>query len=99
MASVSSSSSGRTLPTESSKSSVAGGLAAANPGSAVTSRSAFAASVGARLVAKGSSCRIESLVALGLKPHVERTFPLDEAARAHELGEQGRTRGKIVLIV
>jgi NADPH:quinone reductase-like Zn-dependent oxidoreductase len=42
---------------------------------------------------------MEALAALGLKPHVERTFPLEEAARAHELGEQGRTRGKIVLTV
>jgi NADPH:quinone reductase-like Zn-dependent oxidoreductase len=42
---------------------------------------------------------MEALAALGLKPHVEQTFPLEEAARAHELGEQGRTRGKIVLTV
>jgi NADPH:quinone reductase-like Zn-dependent oxidoreductase len=34
-----------------------------------------------------------------LRPHVERTFPLAEAARAHELGETGRTRGKLVLTV
>ncbi|MGW4483306.1 NADP-dependent oxidoreductase [Amycolatopsis sp. NPDC004368] len=32
-----------------------------------------------------------------LKVHVEQTFPLDEAARAHELGEAGRVTGKIVL--
>jgi NADPH:quinone reductase-like Zn-dependent oxidoreductase len=42
---------------------------------------------------------MEALAAMKLKPHVERTFPLAEAARAHELGEQGRTRGKIVLTV
>jgi NADPH:quinone reductase-like Zn-dependent oxidoreductase len=42
---------------------------------------------------------LEALASLGLKPHVERTFPLEEAARGHELGEQGRTRGKIVLTV
>jgi NADPH:quinone reductase-like Zn-dependent oxidoreductase len=42
---------------------------------------------------------LEALAALGVKPHVEATFPLEEAARAHELGEQGRTRGKIVLTV
>jgi len=48
----------------------------------------------------------EGLEALGalvengrLKVHVERTFPLAEAARAHELGEQGHTRGKLVLTV
>ena len=34
-----------------------------------------------------------------LRPHVERTFPLEEAAAAHELGEHGRTRGKLVLTV
>jgi NADPH:quinone reductase-like Zn-dependent oxidoreductase len=34
-----------------------------------------------------------------LRPHVSRTFPLEEAAGAHELGETGRTQGKIVLIV
>jgi NADPH:quinone reductase-like Zn-dependent oxidoreductase len=42
---------------------------------------------------------MEALAALGLKPHVEATFPLEEAARAHALGEQGRTRGKIILTV
>ena len=34
-----------------------------------------------------------------LRAHVERTFPLEQAAQAHELGEQGRTRGKIVLTI
>jgi NADPH:quinone reductase-like Zn-dependent oxidoreductase len=42
---------------------------------------------------------LEGLVAAGVRPHVEATFPLEDAARAHELGEQGRTRGKIVLTV
>jgi NADPH:quinone reductase-like Zn-dependent oxidoreductase len=42
---------------------------------------------------------LEGLVAAGVRPHIEATFPLEEAARAHELGEQGRTRGKIVLSV
>jgi NADPH:quinone reductase-like Zn-dependent oxidoreductase len=32
-----------------------------------------------------------------LRVHVERTFPLEEAGRAHELGETGRTTGKLVL--
>jgi NADPH:quinone reductase-like Zn-dependent oxidoreductase len=32
-----------------------------------------------------------------LRPHVEHTFPLEQAAQAHELGETGRTQGKIVL--
>jgi NADPH:quinone reductase-like Zn-dependent oxidoreductase len=42
---------------------------------------------------------LEGLVALGVRPHVEATFPLADAGAAHALGEQGRTRGKIVLTV
>jgi NADPH:quinone reductase-like Zn-dependent oxidoreductase len=42
---------------------------------------------------------LEALAMLGLRPHVEAAFPLDRAADAHRLGEQGRTRGKIVLTV
>jgi NADPH:quinone reductase-like Zn-dependent oxidoreductase len=34
-----------------------------------------------------------------LRPQVERTFPLEEAGAAHAEGEQGRTRGKLVLRV
>ena len=34
-----------------------------------------------------------------LHVHVERTFPLADAAKAHELGEHGRTQGKLVLTV
>ncbi|WP_374227421.1 zinc-binding dehydrogenase [Streptomyces sp. AC512_CC834] len=34
-----------------------------------------------------------------MRASVERTFPLAEAARAHELGERGRTTGKLVLVV
>jgi NADPH:quinone reductase-like Zn-dependent oxidoreductase len=34
-----------------------------------------------------------------LRAHVEAVFPLAEAAKAHALGETGRTTGKIVLIV
>jgi NADPH:quinone reductase-like Zn-dependent oxidoreductase len=41
---------------------------------------------------------IAELAAAGaLRPHVSHTFPLAEAARAHELGETGRTQGKLVL--
>jgi NADPH:quinone reductase-like Zn-dependent oxidoreductase len=43
---------------------------------------------------------IAGLAATGaLRPHVDRTFPLEQAARAHELGETGRTLGKLVLTV
>ena len=34
-----------------------------------------------------------------LRVHVAQTFPLEQAARAHELGETGRTQGKLVLTV
>ena len=34
-----------------------------------------------------------------LRPHVAATFPLEQAAAAHELGETGRTQGKLVLTV
>ena len=37
--------------------------------------------------------------ASSLRAHVEATFPLGDAAKAHELGETGRTTGKIVLVV
>jgi NADPH:quinone reductase-like Zn-dependent oxidoreductase len=42
---------------------------------------------------------LETLAALGVRPYVEATFPLERAGDAHRLGEQGRTRGKIVLAV
>jgi NADPH:quinone reductase-like Zn-dependent oxidoreductase len=41
---------------------------------------------------------IAELAAAGLlRPHISHTFPLADAARAHELGETGRTQGKLVL--
>jgi NADPH:quinone reductase-like Zn-dependent oxidoreductase/predicted SnoaL-like aldol condensation-catalyzing enzyme len=48
----------------------------------------------------GGMRAIAALVEAGaLRAHVEATFPLAEAAKAHALGETGRTSGKIVLIV
>ena len=45
---------------------------------------------------------LEALAALvergALRPRVAETFPLEQASRAHELGEAGRTQGKLVLI-
>lgn len=34
----------------------------------------------------------------GVRPHVAETLPLTDAAKAHELGESGQVRGKIVLV-
>lgn len=43
---------------------------------------------------------IADLVKTGsLRAHIEATFPLAEAAKAHALGETQRTTGKIVLVV
>ncbi|WP_161165344.1 NADP-dependent oxidoreductase [Streptomyces sp. SID5910] len=43
---------------------------------------------------------IAGLVESGrLRATVEKTFPLADAAQAHELGETGRTTGKLVLVV
>lgn len=43
---------------------------------------------------------LAELVAGGaLSPHVQRTFPLEQAADAHRLAETGRTQGKLVLTV
>jgi NADPH:quinone reductase-like Zn-dependent oxidoreductase len=43
---------------------------------------------------------ITALVESGrLKPVVDTVLPLSEAAKAHSVGEQGRTTGKIVLTV
>ena len=35
----------------------------------------------------------------GLRPHISATFPLEDAAAAHELLEAGHARGKIVLTI
>jgi NADPH:quinone reductase-like Zn-dependent oxidoreductase len=46
---------------------------------------------------------LETLAALvsegRLRVHVDATLPLASAAKAHELSEQGRTKGKIVLTI
>ena len=47
----------------------------------------------------GLEALAELVEASELRVHVERTFPLADAARAHELGETGRTQGKLVLTV
>ncbi|MFG1639045.1 NADP-dependent oxidoreductase [Amycolatopsis sp. NPDC049252] len=42
---------------------------------------------------------VELIEAGQLKVRVERTFPLEDVAKAHELGESGRVSGKLVLTV
>ncbi|HKN55986.1 MAG TPA: NADP-dependent oxidoreductase [Amycolatopsis sp.] len=42
---------------------------------------------------------VELIEAGKLRVHVEQTFPLEEVAKAHELGETGRVTGKLVLTV
>ncbi|WP_284746914.1 NADP-dependent oxidoreductase [Amycolatopsis sp. RTGN1] len=42
---------------------------------------------------------VELIEAGQLKVRVEQTFPLEDAAKAHELGESGRVSGKLVLAV
>jgi NADPH:quinone reductase-like Zn-dependent oxidoreductase len=47
----------------------------------------------------GLKALAELAAAGALRAHVSHTFPLGDAARAHELGETGRTQGKLVLTV
>ncbi|MCF3133659.1 zinc-binding dehydrogenase [Streptomyces olivochromogenes] len=43
---------------------------------------------------------VADLAAAGaLRAEIAGTFPLAEAAKAHALGEMGRTSGKLVLVV
>jgi NADPH:quinone reductase-like Zn-dependent oxidoreductase len=47
----------------------------------------------------GMEALAEQVAGGALRPHVSRTFPLEDAAHAHQLGETGRTQGKLVLTV
>jgi NADPH:quinone reductase-like Zn-dependent oxidoreductase len=42
---------------------------------------------------------VELIEAGQLKVRVEQTVPLEDVAKAHELGESGRVSGKLVLTV
>jgi NADPH:quinone reductase-like Zn-dependent oxidoreductase len=57
----------------------------------------------ASILVEPDRCGLEELAGLvargELRPHVERTFPLESAGAAHEAGETGRTTGKLVLLV
>jgi NADPH:quinone reductase-like Zn-dependent oxidoreductase len=48
------------------------------------------------------TAQLEALVKLAaegeLRVHIDRTFPLEQAAQAHAYGETGRIRGKVVLV-
>ncbi|VVJ15043.1 Bifunctional protein: zinc-containing alcohol dehydrogenase / quinone oxidoreductase (NADPH:quinone reductase) (EC / Similar to arginate lyase [Amycolatopsis camponoti] len=49
---------------------------------------------------RGGLTGLVELIETGqLKVRVEQTFPLEDAAKAHELGESGRVSGKLVLTV
>ncbi|MEV4057271.1 NADP-dependent oxidoreductase [Amycolatopsis sp. NPDC049688] len=49
---------------------------------------------------RGGLTGLVDLIEAGqLKVRVERTFPLEDVAKAHELGESGRVSGKLVLTV
>lgn len=81
-----------------------GGTVAAVPGGVSDELAAAVADVGGRATAflvepdAAALARIAELIDAGsVRVEVARTFPLEEAGRAHELGETGRTRGKIVL--
>ncbi|MFI5608356.1 NADP-dependent oxidoreductase [Amycolatopsis sp. NPDC051903] len=83
-----------------------GGLVISVPGGVAPSVLAEAEKRGVRtspLLVEPDRIGLLGLVELAeqgkLKVHVDRTFPLDEVAKAHELGEAGRATGKIVLTV
>jgi NADPH:quinone reductase-like Zn-dependent oxidoreductase len=83
-----------------------GGLLVAVPGGVADSVAAKAAELGVRTaleLVEPDQVGLLGLVALiesgKLRVHVEQTFPLEEVGKAHELGENGRVSGKIVLTV
>lgn len=63
---------------------------------------AVAAAGGVFMLVEPDRAGLDELVALvvagRLRVHVDASFPLDEAWRAHELGEAGHTTGKLVLV-
>lgn len=81
-----------------------GGTIAAVPGGVSEELAAAVADVDGHATAflvepdAAALARIAELIDAGeVRVEVARTFPLEEAGRAHELGETNRTRGKIVL--
>ncbi|WP_307128741.1 NADP-dependent oxidoreductase [Streptomyces sp. B1I3] len=83
-----------------------GGVVVSLLGGATPDEAARAAELGVRVrtllvEADHAGMRaVADLVEAGsLRAHIDATFPLVEAAKAHSLGETGRTTGKIVLVV
>jgi NADPH:quinone reductase-like Zn-dependent oxidoreductase len=81
-----------------------GGLIVPVPGGAAESVVAKAKELGVRcspMLVEPDQVGLLGLVELfeagKLRVHVEQTFPLEDVAKAHELGEGGRVTGKIVL--
>ncbi|OHV44824.1 zinc-binding dehydrogenase [Pseudofrankia sp. BMG5.36] len=49
---------------------------------------------------QGGMLAVADLARAGqLRPIIEANFPWEQAAKAHELGDTGRTTGKLVLVV
>jgi NADPH:quinone reductase-like Zn-dependent oxidoreductase len=83
-----------------------GGLIVCVPGGVAESVAAKADTLGVRTAPElvepdqvGLLGLVDLIEAGKLRIHVEQTFPLEEAGKAHELGETGRLSGKIVLTV
>ena len=83
-----------------------GGLLIGVPGGVDEKVSAAASARGVRsasILVEPDQIGLNGLVALieegRLRVHVEQTFPLEDAGKAHEVGESGRVTGKLVLTV
>ncbi|MBB4687924.1 NADP-dependent oxidoreductase [Amycolatopsis jiangsuensis] len=83
-----------------------GGLVVSVPSGVAGSVATEAAKHGVRtssLLVEPDQVGLRGLVELiergALKVHVDRTFPLEDAGKAHEAGEAGRVTGKLVLTV
>ncbi|MBB5853298.1 NADP-dependent oxidoreductase [Amycolatopsis umgeniensis] len=83
-----------------------GGLLIAVPGGVSEAVAAKAGKLGVRtsgMLAEPDQLGLLALTELiekgELRVHVEQTFPLEDVAKAHEVGEGGRVTGKLVLTV
>ncbi|GAA0492442.1 NADP-dependent oxidoreductase [Streptomyces olivaceiscleroticus] len=83
-----------------------GGLIVSIPGGVSDALAAAAGQAGVRtspLLVEPDAAALTAIAGLvdsgAVRVEVERTFPLEQAAEAHRLGETNRTRGKLVLEV